>query len=137
MKAELQEQLFNRFPWTRPNDRESLMSQFGFAVGDGWYDLIEKLLSEIEGFYRAKGLEVKLELAQVKEKFGELRVYFHDGLDELFDLAIKYEELSKGVCYDCGKIGTHRRIGAWWITMCDPCVESRIADAKQRLDVRE
>ncbi|HEY2495128.1 MAG TPA: hypothetical protein VGI33_19745 [Paenibacillus sp.] len=39
--------------------------------------------------YGVDGLEVKLEIAQVKEKFGALKVYFHDGLDGLYDLALK------------------------------------------------
>ncbi|WP_419885677.1 hypothetical protein [Paenibacillus sp. B-A-8] len=138
MKAELQEQLLSHFPWARPiSGRESLWSKYGFSIGDGWYDLIENLFSEIEVVYRVKGREVDLEIVQIKERFGVLKVYFYGGLDELYELAHKYEELSLSVCYDCGGQGQHRRIGFWWITMCDNCEDNRIASANRKLNGRE
>jgi hypothetical protein len=134
MKAESQEQIFSQFLWVRPHpDKENLVSMYGLAIGDGWCDLLKNLFSDIEDLYRTKGLELNLEVVQVKEKFGALVVYFHDCLDEVLDLKQKYEQLSQNVCYDCGEVGTHRRLSGWWVTICNPCADSRIADLKRRL----
>jgi len=84
---------------------------FGCEIGDGWYDIFADLcekLSKIEGVV----------LAQVKEKFGQLRVYTYNGTDETERLCEAALEQSTHVCERCGAAGKLRGSG-WYYTACD------------------
>ena len=60
------------------------------------------------------------EIAQVKEKFGTLRIYV-DGSNDFLDGMVNAMELASGyICEDCGRPGT-RRSGGWILTQCDEC----------------
>lgn len=86
---------------------------WGFDVGDGWFNIIYNLsekLSKEEGTYAL----------QVKEKFGGLRFYISSGSDEDFDTIDKAENESYRTCELCGKEGRRRR-GGWIKVLCDEC----------------
>ncbi|WP_079912986.1 hypothetical protein [Paenibacillus sp. 32352] len=137
MRTELSDRLLQRFPWAKPQNSNSVYSAYGFQIGDGWFGLLENLFSEIEELYKSRDLAIEIELRQVKEKFGVLTIYLNNALDEVYELTDKYAEQSKTVCYSCGRAGSYRRIGGWWITMCDPCTEQRIEDARKNLERRD
>lgn len=86
-----------------PTLKNNLMA-FGFMCGKGWYPLIIELLDKLQAIEDRdqKGLEV----LEVKEKFGTLRVYTSYATDEIFDLINKYEKKSETTCEVCGKDGT-------------------------------
>lgn len=116
----------------------------GFAVGDGWYGLIDGLCGMITHYvkthnddvdYRlqqiAEGkrtekdyspdLLVKREMPkirQVKEKFGGLRFYV-DTTDKRIHHWIEFAEVvSTKICEECGAPGERRGEG-WVRTLCD------------------
>jgi len=79
-------------------------------IGKGWHPL----LKEIFDF-----LPEDTCVLQVKEKFGELRVYtsaHHEGLQTLLNK-------SRTICELCGDAGTQRRINSWVHTVCSVCAE--------------
>jgi len=93
--------------------QENLMS-FGFACGDGWFNLIYDLSKKISQI-------VPDAIAlQVKEKFGGLRFYVINCNDEGFDEIHKTENLSFTICKNCGKPGKRIR-GNWIKTLCEKC----------------
>jgi len=47
---------------------------WGLDIGDGWYDLIDKLCQKLTLIKKTTGIQVKA--TQVKEKFGTLRFYY-------------------------------------------------------------
>jgi len=115
MKKELEQQLFENYP-TLYKNREKNQMQWGFACGDGWYQLID-LLSKLIVSY--SGL---VQLKQVKEKFGQLRVYTN-----LINVArdakvsgylMMAEMLSATICDQCGLMGQQHR-GAYVCTRCE------------------
>ncbi|GMK39033.1 hypothetical protein PCCS19_20870 [Paenibacillus sp. CCS19] len=122
MRKELQQQLFERFPWTRaPQEADNLWSRYGFDIGDGWYNLIHELFFDIEGVYHAKALEVSVDFAQIKQKFGALSIYTRNPLPEVSDLIVKYQERSIGTCEKCGDRGELRQQVGCWKVICDNC----------------
>ena len=108
----------------------------GFAVGRGWWPLLEKLCATIQSHIdwandtRAARLisnpynntipdaVEQVVVQQVKEKFGTLRFYY-DGGDEFIHGAVWLAENMTGhLCEECGGLGT-RRQGGWIRTLCD------------------
>lgn len=76
MREELDKKLCEKYPGIF-RDRNGKMSEtcmvWGFP-GDGWYDLIDELCSQLKLIESASGIKVIAN--QVKEKFGTLRFYF-------------------------------------------------------------
>jgi hypothetical protein len=80
----------------------------GFCIGDGWLPLMVPVLEVCE----AEGVEI----VQVKNKFGLLRVYaesYSVGIDAAIALA---ERLSGQTCENCGKPSARSGRG-----LCDAC----------------
>lgn len=90
------------------------------TVGDGWFDLIDKLSAKIEKLIEAMPEENReyVSAAQVKEKFGGLRFYMHFTSPEIEELIEKAEEESQNLCEVCGLFGKLRK-GGWLKTLCD------------------
>ena len=62
----------------------------------GWVELVDGLCDQIH----AKG--VKINVQQIKEKFGGLRFYYTGGTDEIDELVAHTENLSYKTCQECG-----------------------------------
>lgn len=94
----------------------------GFAIGKGWYPLIEQLSQVIQNHIDSKqkrGEECpQVVVQQVKEKFGTLRFYY-DGGDEFISGAVWLaESMTSHLCEECGGLGKQRE-GGWIRTLCD------------------
>lgn len=115
----------------------------GFAIGPGWWPIVEELCSRIqshidfknqqkEKFNRGNGC-TQLEIMQIKEKFGGLRFYY-DGGDEVIDGMVNMAEAwADHSCEECGKPGS-RRSGGWVRTLCDEHEAERQARMKEQFD---
>jgi hypothetical protein len=86
------------------------------SVGEGWHDLVR-------GFFQACD-DAKVEVAQVKEKFGALRIYTNGAPEYIMDLANELEVRSTKICEVCGERGKPRS-GGWVKTLCDEHAEGR------------
>jgi hypothetical protein len=66
-----------------PGNRSSV--SFGFAHGDGWFDILWRLCEDLEplvaAFEQESGLQ--FEVLQVKEKFGGLRIHVNHANDAI------------------------------------------------------
>jgi hypothetical protein len=104
-------------------------------VGQGWRKIVQdtdKLLAYIAPNYQ---------IAQIKEKFGVLRFYFHipnddmteEKLNLVFEIADNIiscaEARSAQTCEDCGvdsraaniSLAPRRGVYGWVVTLCDEC----------------
>jgi hypothetical protein len=123
MSPELDKQLCEKYPKIfvdRFGDMQETAMCWGFECGDGWYQLIDKLCSEIQWHLdkNAKPNTQQFVAVQVKEKFGTLRFY-GDGGDECIRSFIWFAESMSGImCETCGKPG-QRRGNGWVYTACD------------------
>jgi hypothetical protein len=94
----------------------------GFAVGEGWWHIIESLCANIQHHIDWKvkrGEDVaQVEVQQIKEKFGGLRFYYSGGDAEISGMVRMAEAWADRSCEECGAIGKSRD-GGWIKTLCD------------------
>ena len=94
----------------------------GFAIGKGWYPLIEKLSEVIQSHIdhlHKQGKECpQVIVEQVKEKFGTLRFYYQGGDDFIHGAVWLAESMTRQLCEECGGLGKQRE-GGWIRTLCD------------------
>ena len=107
----------------------------GFAVGEGWWSIIELLCSNIQHHidWKNKQSEVvpQVTVAQIKEKFGGLRFYYDGGDDEIRGMVRIAEVWADASCETCGAPGK-RREGGWIKTLCDHHEAERQQRMKER-----
>lgn len=120
MNKELTEKLFNKYPNLfkqrfYPFTQSSMC--WGFDCDDGWYKLIDKLCSSIEK------ISDKVEVIQVKEKFGGLRFYVINSDKKVEKLIKKAEQDSYKICELCGSRKKVRcqTFESWMQTLCEKC----------------
>ena len=94
----------------------------GFAVGAGWWPILEALCANIQQHLDWKNREVEVVpqvvVEQVKEKFGGLRFYYEGGDEQIYGMVRMAEVWAGMACEDCGEPGK-RRGGGWVRTLCD------------------
>jgi hypothetical protein len=94
----------------------------GFAVGPGWWPILESLCGQIQHHldWKNKKSEVVAQVTvdQIKEKFGGLRFYYSGGDDEISGMVSMAESWAAHSCETCGAPG-ERRDGGWIKTLCD------------------
>jgi len=137
-----QHKLIQAFPRLFRAADKTPYTEFGIQCGDGWYDLIYKLCSDIESVLTADGTtdDDWPHVLQIKEKFGGLRFYISrsgksevsmsapgfvevrpvSDVDAIGDLIEAAEDKALEVCEDCSAPGTMYRDG-WWHVKCDAC----------------
>ncbi len=127
-------------------DKTGLWYPFPRECCDGWYYLLYDMAREIDAIYREAGLEPEMEPAQIKEKYGLLRVYMdpdgrYDDWAELtdtlkaalraarrraYDTLDRYEDMSEHVCEVCGAPGEYRSDLGWIRSLCDRCYREEL-----------
>lgn len=88
---------------------------FGFECDDGWFELIEELMREIEKIDKEKIANI----CQVKEKFGGLNFRLDTSNEEISKIVRDYESRSYKVCEVCGAQGERCKAGHWYKTVCE------------------
>jgi hypothetical protein len=97
----------------------------GFAVGAGWWSIIESLCANIQSYtdWWNKNRETRpvveqVTVNQIKEKFGGLRFYYSGGDDTIAGMVRMAEAWADHSCEECGAPGKSRD-GGWIKTLCD------------------
>ena len=133
MREELDKLLCEKYPKMMVNRHASVQETamcWGFSCGDGWYNILNALMGNIQGHidWKNKKEEVvpQVTLDQVKEKFGTLRFYYTGGDDYIRGLVSMAESMSAVTCEECGNPGKQTH-GGWIKTTCKPCEDKRAA----------
>jgi hypothetical protein len=87
----------------------------GLSVGDGWLDLIDQLINDLEAAGEMP------EIVQIKEKFGGLRFYVQGANEDQHNLINEAENTSLETCEECGKSGASQTVEGWIQTLCESC----------------
>jgi hypothetical protein len=134
MRQELDELLCKKYPKMMINRLKPMQETcmcWGFECGDGWFNILDQLMSNIQhhidwnnqnfekGYTQYKQV-AQVTLDQVKEKFGTLRFYYTGGDDIIDGMVRMAESMSGCTCEECGNIGKSRG-GGWIHTYCEPC----------------
>lgn len=92
-------------------------------IGDGWLPLVYELSSKIEPIIQQMNAEVQEEcfVAQVKEKYAELRFYMSSSTKEIDDIIAHYEEVAQKTCEYCGGPGKLDKRTSWLSIRCEKC----------------
>ena len=94
----------------------------GFAIGKGWWPLIEKLSETIQhhvdSMQRRREKCPQVVVQQVKEKFGTLRFYVEGSTEKQDNYIWFAESMSARTCEECGAPGKLHTNG-WHRTLCD------------------
>jgi hypothetical protein len=137
MKQEYENRIYNDFPEffeavksEKEGDCHTPQYLFGIEVGDGWFDLIYKLFSDlkkatIKNVVAYIGILPKdhyPQIFQIKEKLGGLCFYIDNATDEQYKLISKAQSDSYHICEICGKKGKLRRVDDWLLTECKQCL---------------
>lgn len=142
MRKELDDKLCEKYPEIFIQRHQSMQVTcmcWGFDVGDGWYNILDRLCANIQGHINQSIKNVKwanewnkenpdkqhevpkavgqVEATQVKEKFGTLRFYYNGGDDTIEGMVDMAESMSAVTCEDCGNPG--KLVGqGWYSTRC-------------------
>ena len=133
MRQELDALLCERYPKmmvNRNKDMQETCMCWGFECGDGWFDLLNQLMGNIQHHIDWKEkqrnwaiewnkenpnepreipkLVSQVTLDQVKEKFGTLRFYYTGGDDRIDGMVTLAEGMSGVICEGCGNPGKRR-----------------------------
>ena len=95
-----------------------------FECDTGWSQIIKEMLDEIQGLVDSDPeTYADLNLVELKEKWGILRVTLMPYLDKISNIVVKYEKKSSHVCERCGNKGElrSRSKGGWLKTLCNTC----------------
>ena len=114
----------------------------GFAVGEGWWPIIESLCGEIDSYtkwrnntrvalkkdnpynHKIPKAVPQVKVAQIKEKFGGLRFYYDGGDEHIHGMVRMAESWASRSCEDCGAPATKKTTG-WIKNVCDLHFEQR------------
>ena len=144
MKLELDKLLCEKYPKmmvNRNKDMKETCMCWGFECGDGWFNILDQLMSNIqhhidwkekqrnwavtfnskakpEEFREVPELIPQVTLDQVKEKLGTLRFYYTGGDEYIRGMVTMAEAMSGTTCETCGNVGQFRGKG-WFYTSCD------------------
>jgi hypothetical protein len=134
MRQELDQLLCEKYPAmmvNRNKDMKETCMCWGFECGDGWYNILNLLMSNIQHHidWKNKKEQVvpQVTLDQVKEKFGTLRFYYTGGDEYIRGLVSMAESMSAVTCESCGNPGKQTH-GGWIKTTCKPCEDKRAAE---------
>lgn len=112
MKDELEQKLVQKYPGIFRDyhgDMRQTCMTWGFECGDGWFNLIDKLCSDITKICeKNKKKNIEVIAVQVKEKFGGLRFYY--------DLT-KNNNIFSRINYRIQRLMFSRKMGIpyWWM----------------------
>ena len=101
-----------------------ILANSSIDVGDGWFTLLDCLLEQLQTRANA-GSDMQPQASQIKEKYGELRVYltvYSDEQDQLIEFA---GVLSCRTCDVCGRPGQLLKNAGWLRTRCSEHEETR------------
>lgn len=92
----------------------------GIECDYGWFDLIERVCFQISK--RVETLQYSdFKIIQIKEKFGQLRIYTTFSDDYISGVISLASSISLCTCEVCGNKGSIDPTNQWIRTLCDDC----------------
>lgn len=124
MTKELELKLVEKYPKILKDyggDEMVTCMHWGFSHNGGWYNLLAVGMEKIQRYCDLAGCQLVAD--QVKEKFGDLRFYYHTekasvvDSEILSDIVHSMERKSTTICENTGEIGCLCKRGGWYKTL--------------------
>lgn len=127
------------YPWFRVKNLYNGKLEFNINPCDefpaGWWKAFgPMMLEELDTAIREEKLLEEFYICQIKEKYGQLRFYYHPYSEKIDRIVQKYEELSQNICINCGKPDVPMINFSWISPYCKNCYDEIIHKKKERLE---
>ena len=121
MNSEMTEKLFEEYPELLK--RELLTDNFDCQ--DGWFVLLDELAGKIQQYCDPCSESEKLEIIQIKQEMGALRIYARGGNEIIWKLIREAEDKSKSICELDGDPASGLSVCAphWHRYLCKKCAD--------------
>jgi hypothetical protein len=107
--------------WFMKPDGANILSDH-FECEKGWHLLINEALRKIEEIIIRDDLDIQI--MQIKEKLGGLRIYLSSTTDEIDSIIKEAEGKALRTCEICGSPGRFlSTFTGWYVTRCKKCEE--------------
>lgn len=121
--------LVERYPFLLPRNvfTDKLPEDYDYTyikyleIPEGWNKLFFQLCEDIRQPLIEANYLNKFRLAQVKEKFNELRVYHYGAPEAVEDIIRKYEVMARYICSYCGKPAEYETCELHIESFCSNC----------------
>lgn len=112
------EKIISKYPvlFEQINNPETPIGDRGIECRDGWLVLIDELSEKLQKIN--VDLAEPIKYAQIKEKFGGLRIYVSNFDPLAAEHLDEAEKKSFTMCEVCGKVGELRTNKHWHQTLC-------------------
>lgn len=98
----------------------TVRNSIDYECGDGWRNLIDTAIDQITS------TDHRIQIDQVKEKFGTLRIYYHPHNDRADAILKITEQIASETCEVCGASAARNQpVFGWWKTLCVGCVKTQ------------
>lgn len=102
---------------------------FGVECDVGWKSLYLPVLNYIDEYNKNKEDDEKINVTQIKEKYGHLEIYTNYTTTELSRIINEVHEESDKVCEHCGsREDVGMVIGGWLYVSCLECLLKKVKD---------
>ena len=137
MRPEVTQKLINAYPvlYSKPSHGNKIIGYpfilFMFEVGDGWYNIIDKLSAKLEK-YNDSHPNLPVVAVRVKEIFGALQFTVSSiGSAGNLTLIKAAEAESELICEGCGELGIIVNLDNWLKTLCESCHADILDETKE------
>jgi hypothetical protein len=111
--------------WCRKTDSECRNLNFSAwecECGPGWISILDVLFHYADEWNKTtESGSDRIQIEQVKEKFGGLRFYYTGGSPEFRGMVEMAEIISKEICVNCGNRVSTKGKGYWCQSLCSNC----------------
>lgn len=110
--------------WTDeiPEDYDYEYIRGEHELPEGWFSLFLDMCEDIRKPLEKIGHLDKFRFTQIKEKYGSLRAYNNGCPEEVNDVLLKYERISRFTCHACGRLAVKESQG-YILPYCKHCAK--------------
>ena len=139
MSIEENKKLIERYPFLLPRNPwdDTVEADYDYSyteldsMPEGWRKAFgNMMMEELREVLIEENFLNGFRILEIKEKWGELRLYTNYHNDKIERIIKKYTTLSRNICILCGKPDTHMTYGGWYSPVCEKCYEKTDRDEK-------
>ena len=139
MSIEENKKLIERYPFLLPRNSwdDAVEADYDYSyteldsMPEGWRKAFgNMMMEELREVLIEENFLDGFRILEIKEKWGELRLYTNYHNDKIERIIKKYTTLSRNICILCGKPDTHMTYSGWYSPVCEECHEKTDRDEK-------